>query len=83
MSVEEVLELYSYGLHVLLIAFCSDRIELLCIIGIYFSSMEMQPTPVDRCRYAWYVAEIAYIYIFRTYHSVQSRHFCSSLSTLQ
>ena len=40
MNVVEVLELYSYGLHVLLIAFCSLWIELLCVIGIYFSSMK-------------------------------------------
>ena len=59
---EEVLELYS-GLYVLLISFRDDKKELLCVIDIYFSSMEIRLTPAGRCQDAWCVAEIAYIYI--------------------
>ena len=42
----EVLELYSFVLHLLLMAFFSGWIELLCVIGIYFSSIEKT---VDSC----------------------------------
>ena len=39
MGVEEVLGVYSDGIQILLIAFCYGKIDLLCVIVFYSSSM--------------------------------------------